>query len=84
MLHALPTGWGGVVTTRRFITAKRGIVAEGGKGFVESIHLFKTQRDIVVPLLQRFLQFSDAKGLEQLHVFYSDLLRTVPIHFFFY
>ena len=78
VLHALPTGWGGVVTTRRFITAKRGIVAEVVKGFVDSIHLFKTQRDIVVPLLQRFLQFSDAKGLEQLHAFYAPLIRTVP------
>ena len=83
MLHALPTGWGGVVTTRRFITAKRGIVAEVVKGFVDSIHLFKTQRDIVVPLLQRFLQFSDAKGLEQLHAFYAPLFRTVPRPTFF-
>ena len=41
VLHALPTGTGGIVTTRRFITAKRGIVAEVVKGFVDSIHLFR-------------------------------------------
>ena len=83
VLHALPTGWGGVVTTRRFITAKRGIVAEVVKGFVDSIHLFKTQPDIVVPLLQRFLQFSDRKGLEQLYAFYVPLFRNVPRPTFF-
>lgn len=77
VLHALPTGWGGVVTTRRFITAKRGIVAEVVKGFVDSIHWFKTQPDIVVPLLQRFLQFSDRKGLKQLYAFYAPLFRAV-------
>lgn len=83
VLHALPTGLGGVATTRRFITAKRGIVAEVVKGFIDSIHLFKTQPDIVIPLIQRFLQFSDRKGLEQLHAFYAPLFRTVPTPTFF-
>lgn len=83
VLHALPTGTGGIVTTRRFITAKRGIVAEVVKAFVDSIHLFKTQPDIIVPLLQRFLQFSDSKGLEQLYAFYVPLFRTVPRPTFF-
>jgi hypothetical protein len=60
----------------------RGIVAEVVKGFVDSIHLFKTQPDII-PLLQRFLQFSDRKGLEQLHAFYVPLFRTAPRPTFF-
>ena len=83
VLHTLPTGSGGVVTTRRFIAAKRGIVAEVVKGIVDSIHLFKTRPDIVVPLLQRFLQFSDREGLEQLHAFYVPLFRAVPRPTFF-
>lgn len=83
VLHGLPAGTGGIVTTRRFITAKRGLVAEVVKGFVDSIHLFKTQPDMVVPLLERFLQFSDRKAVEQLHAFYVPLFRTVPRPTFF-
>ena len=31
------------------------------QGFVETIHLFKTRPDIVVPLLQRYLKIEDRK-----------------------
>lgn len=83
VLHGLSAGTGGIVTTRRFIMAKRGLVAEVVKGFVDSIYLFKTQPDVVVPLLERFLEFSDRKAAEQLHAFYVPLFRTVPRPTFF-
>ena len=31
------------------------------QGFVETIHLFKTQPDIVVPLLQRYVKIDDTE-----------------------
>src|SRR5712691_5878285 len=74
-LRGLPTGTGGIVTTRRFITADRELVAEVVRGFVDAIHLFKTRPDTVVPLLQRFLQLSDRNAVEALHAFYVPLFR---------
>jgi ABC-type nitrate/sulfonate/bicarbonate transport system substrate-binding protein len=77
-LQSLPAGTGGIVTTRRFVAAHRDIVAGIVKGFVDTIHLFKTRRDTVVPLLQRFLQFPDRPVVEELHAFYVPIFRAVP------
>ena len=35
------------------------------QGFVETIHLFKTRPDIVVPLLQRYVKIEDRKAAEE-------------------
>lgn len=77
-LESLPAGTGGIVTTRRFVAANRDVVAGIVKGFVDTIHLFKTRRDTVVPLLQSFLQFTDRKVVEELHAFYTPVFRAVP------
>jgi hypothetical protein len=34
------------------------------QGFVETIHLFKTQPDIVVPMLQCYVKIEDRKAAE--------------------
>jgi ABC-type nitrate/sulfonate/bicarbonate transport system substrate-binding protein len=82
-LESLPAGTGGIVTTRRFVAANRDVVVAVVKGFVDSIHFFKTQRDAVVPLLQSFLQFNDRKAVEALHDFYVPLFLAVPTPTFF-
>jgi hypothetical protein len=74
---------GGIATTRRFIAAHRPLVAGFVKGVVDAIHLFKTRPDIVIPLLQDFLQCPDCKPMEQLHAFYAPLFRAVPAPTFF-
>jgi ABC-type nitrate/sulfonate/bicarbonate transport system substrate-binding protein len=74
---------GGIATTRRFIAAHRPLVAGFVKGVVDAIHLFKTRRDIVIPLLQEFLQIDERKPMEQLHAFYAPLFRAVPTPTFF-
>jgi hypothetical protein len=48
------------------------------QGFVETIHLFKTRPDIVVPLLQRYLKIDDRKAVEELHAFHVPLFQKVP------
>lgn len=48
------------------------------QGFVETIHLFKTRPDIVVPLLERYLRIDDRKAVEQLHAFHVPLFQKVP------
>jgi ABC-type nitrate/sulfonate/bicarbonate transport system substrate-binding protein len=74
---------GGIATTRRFIAANRPLVAGLVKGVVDAIHLFKTRPDIVIPLLQQFLQIDERKPMEQLHAFYAPLFRAVPAPTFF-
>ncbi|MBI3517079.1 MAG: ABC transporter substrate-binding protein [Proteobacteria bacterium] len=65
-------------TTRRMIAARRESVLAAVRGFVETIHAFKTQRDVVVPLLQRYLDIEDRSAVERLHDFYVPLFPKVP------
>jgi hypothetical protein len=48
------------------------------QGFVETIHLFKTRPDIVVPLLQRYLNIDDQKAVEELYAFHVPVFQKVP------
>jgi ABC-type nitrate/sulfonate/bicarbonate transport system substrate-binding protein len=81
-LNGLPIV-GGIATTRRFIAAHHQLVASFVKGVVDAIHLFKRRPDIVIPLLQQFLQIDERKPMEQLHAFYAPLFRAVPSPTFF-
>jgi len=65
-------------TTRRLIASNRELVMDVMQGFVETIHLFKTRPDIVVPLLQRYLHIEDRKAAEELHAFHVPLFQQVP------
>ena len=61
----------------------RPLVAGFVKGVVDAIHLFKTRPDVVIPLLQQFLQCPDRAPMQQLHAFYAPLFRAVPTPTFF-
>ena len=65
-------------TTRRLITSNRELVMDVMKGFVETIHLFKTRPDIIVPLLQRYLNIDDRKAAEDLYAFHVPVFQKVP------
>jgi ABC-type nitrate/sulfonate/bicarbonate transport system substrate-binding protein len=65
-------------TTRRLIASNRDLVMRAVRGMVETIHVFKTQPDVVVPLLQRFLNINDRKSVEDLHKFYVPLFPSAP------
>jgi ABC-type nitrate/sulfonate/bicarbonate transport system substrate-binding protein len=77
-IQGLPVGAGGIVTTRRLIASNRDLVAQFVQAPVDTIALFKTQPDIVVPLLQRFLQITDRSSVEQLHAYYAPLFQATP------
>jgi ABC-type nitrate/sulfonate/bicarbonate transport system substrate-binding protein len=77
-LQGLPVGAGGIVTTRRLIASNRDLVARFVAASVDTIALFKTQPDVVVPLLQRFLQIDDRKSVEQLYAYYAPLYQATP------
>lgn len=65
-------------TTRRFVASNRELVMNVMQGFVETIHLFKTRPDIVVPLLQRYLKIEDRKAVEELHAFHVPEFKRIP------
>ena len=65
-------------TTRKLIGSNRDLVMRVMRGYVETIHAFKTQPDVFVPVLQRFLNISDRKVVEDLHKFYVPLFPQAP------
>ena len=80
--HAFPIDEFGTpsifATTRKLIETNRDLVMNVMQGFVETIHLFKTQPDVVVPALQRYLNIDDRKAAEDLHAFHVPLFQMVP------
>jgi hypothetical protein len=64
--------------TRKLIASDRALVMNVMQGFVETIHLFRTRPDVVVPLLQRYLNIDDRKAVEALHAFYLPVFQKVP------
>jgi hypothetical protein len=65
-------------STRRLIASDRALVMSVMQGFVETIHLFKTRPDVVVPLLQRYLNIDDRKAAEELYAFHVPVFRKIP------
>jgi ABC-type nitrate/sulfonate/bicarbonate transport system substrate-binding protein len=65
-------------TTRKLIASNRDLVMRVVRGYVETIHAFKTQPDVYIPVLQRFLNISDRKVVEDLHKFYIPLFPQAP------
>lgn len=80
--HAFPINEFGTpsifATTRKLIAFNRELVMDVMRGFVETIHLFKTRPDIVVPALQRYLHIEDRKAVEDLYAFHVPLFQKVP------
>jgi ABC-type nitrate/sulfonate/bicarbonate transport system substrate-binding protein len=77
-IAALPVGAGGIATTRRLIASDRELVSRFVQASVDTIALFKTKPDIVVPLLQRYLAIEDRKSVEQLLTYYAPLFQASP------
>jgi ABC-type nitrate/sulfonate/bicarbonate transport system substrate-binding protein len=65
-------------TTRKLIASNRALVTDVMQGFVETIHLFKTRPDVVVPLLQRYLHIDDHKAAEDLYAFHVPVFQKTP------
>lgn len=65
-------------TTRALLESDRDFVLEVVQGLVETIQVFRTRSDIVVPLLQRYLKIEDREAAVQLHAFHVPLFQRVP------
>ena len=69
---------GGIVTTRRFVASHRDTVAGVVKGLVDAIRFVKARPAETRGLLGRYLEFSDAKAIAELHEYYAPIYRAVP------
>src|SRR5579859_2693563 len=67
-----------LATTHKLIASNRELVMNVMQGFVETIHLFKTRPDIVVPLLQRYMKIEDRKAAEELYAFHVPVFQRAP------
>lgn len=65
-------------TTRKLIRNDRPLVMNVMQGFVETIHMFKTQPDIVIPLLQRYVKIEDREAAEALYAYHVPVFQKVP------
>ncbi len=68
-----------LATTRGLIGSSRGVVARVVQGYVETIHLFKTKRPVVVPLLHRYLQLFDRQTIEDIYEYHAPRLQELPV-----
>ena len=82
-LGGISSGAGGIMTTRRLIASNRPLVMTIVTALVDTIALFKTKPDVVVPLLQRYLGIDDRRAVEQVHAYYAPLFRKSPDPTFF-
>jgi hypothetical protein len=65
-------------STRKLVASNRELVMNVMQGFVETIHLFKTCPDVVVPLLQRYVKIEDRKAAEELYAFHVPVFQKIP------
>ncbi|MBM3343063.1 MAG: hypothetical protein FJY56_13260 [Betaproteobacteria bacterium] len=65
-------------TTRKLIASNRALVLRVAQAFIATVHAFKTQPDVFVPLLQRFLNVTDRQLVEDQQRFYAPLFPQVP------
>jgi len=65
-------------TTRGMIARDRALVSRVVQAMLETIHLFKTRPDIVVPILQDFLAIEDANVAAEIHGHYVELFPPAP------
>lgn len=64
--------------TRRTVAMRRELVARVVQGYVEAIHFFKTNRGDAIPLLQKYLGFSNRTAIEEAHQFFAPLFQALP------
>jgi ABC-type nitrate/sulfonate/bicarbonate transport system substrate-binding protein len=65
-------------TTRKLIATNREMVLRVAQGFIRTVHTFKTQPEVYIPLLQRFLQVNERELVAEQVRFYLPLFPQVP------
>jgi ABC-type nitrate/sulfonate/bicarbonate transport system substrate-binding protein len=68
-----------LTSTRRLIHRRRGLVARVVQGYVEAIHLFKTNRALAISLMQQFLQHFDREIIADIYELYALRFQPLPL-----
>ncbi len=55
------------------------MVARVVRGYIETIHLFKTNRSVAVPLLERYLKIFDRESIEDFYDRFAPQFQRLPI-----
>ena len=68
----------GVVVSRDFLRAQRGVVKRFLKVYIEGIKVFKTDRELSIATLGRYIKTNDREVLAKTYDFYRDAWESVP------
>jgi ABC-type nitrate/sulfonate/bicarbonate transport system substrate-binding protein len=68
----------GIVVSRDFLRAQRGIVKRFLKVYIEGIKIFKTDRELSIATLGRYIKTNDREVLAKTYDFYRDAWESVP------
>jgi len=68
----------GIVVSREFLRAQRSVVKRFLKVYIEGIKVFKTDKDISIDTLGRYIKTNDREVLAKTYEFYRDAWESVP------
>jgi NitT/TauT family transport system substrate-binding protein len=68
----------GIVVSREFLRSQRGIVKRFLKVYIEGIKVFKTDKDLSIQTLGRYIKTSDRQVLEKTYDFYREAWESWP------
>ena len=68
----------GVITSRKFLATNRDLVRGFLRSWVEGIKVFKTDKDLSVKVMAKYLKINDREVLEKSHEIYRPVYKKVP------
>jgi ABC-type nitrate/sulfonate/bicarbonate transport system substrate-binding protein len=69
----------GIVVSREFLRAQRGVVKRFLKVYIEGIKIFKTDRQLSIETLGRYIKTGDREVLGKTYDFYREAWESLPI-----
>ena len=68
----------GICGSRKFLDQQEGKTLNFMRAYLESIKIFKTERDYTLKALSQFTKVSDVKSLEEGYDYYRDRIPSIP------
>ena len=68
----------GVISSKKFLASNRGVLKGFLRAWVEGIKAFKTDKDLSVKVLAKYLKISDREVLDKSHEIYRPVYKKIP------
>jgi NitT/TauT family transport system substrate-binding protein len=68
----------GVISSKKFLASNRDVVRGFLRAWVEGIKAFKTDKDLSVKVLAKYLKISDREVLDKSHEIYRPVYKKIP------